>query len=92
MLLKKDAEMIILDETKLTNGTLQMIGQDYGMKLSSPIEHPEWYEQEIDMIVDRFKFDIDNLKYEFSENIFIIKEYDDYLYLIDNNKIYKCIF
>ena len=54
--------MIVLDETKLTNGTLQMIGQDYGMKLSSPIEHPEWYEQEIDMIVDRFKFDIDNFK------------------------------
>ena len=54
--------MIILDETKLTNGTLQMIGQDYGMKLSSPIEHPEWYEQEIDMIVDRFKFDIDEFK------------------------------
>ena len=54
--------MIILDETKLTNGTLQMIGQDYGMKLSSPIEHPEWYEQEIDMIVDRFKFDIDDFK------------------------------
>lgn len=54
--------MIILDENKLTNGTLQMIGQDYGMKLSSPIEHPEWYEQEIDMIVDRFKFDIDEFK------------------------------
>lgn len=54
--------MIILDETKLTNGTLQMIGQDYGMKLSSPIEHPEWYEQEIDIIVDRFKFDIDDFK------------------------------
>jgi hypothetical protein len=54
--------MIILDENKLTNGTLAMIGQDYGMKLSSPIEHPEWYEQEIDMIVDRFKFDIDSFK------------------------------
>ena len=54
--------MIILDENRLTNGTLQMIGQDYGMKLSSPIEHPEWYEQEIDMIVDRFKFDIDEFK------------------------------
>ena len=54
--------MIILNEQKLTNGTLQMIGQDYGMKLSSPIEHPEWYEQEIDMIVDRFKFDVDDFK------------------------------
>ena len=54
--------MIVLDENQLTNGTLSMIGQDYGMKLSSPIEHPEWYEQEIDMIVDRFKFDIDDFK------------------------------
>lgn len=61
--------MIILDETKLTNGTLQMIGQDYGMKLSSPIEHPEWYEQEIDMIVDRFKFDIDSFKERLIETI-----------------------
>ena len=54
--------MIILDESKLTNGTLAMIGQDCGMTLSSPIEHPEWYEQEIDMIVDRFKFDVDDFK------------------------------
>ena len=54
--------MIILDETELTNGTLAMIGQDYGMKLSSPIEHPEWYEQEIDTIVERFKFDVDDFK------------------------------
>lgn len=61
--------MIILDETKLTNGTLRMIGQDYGMKLSSPIEHPEWYEQEIDMIVDRFKFDIDSFKERLIEAI-----------------------
>lgn len=61
--------MIILDETKLTNGTLQMIGEDYGMKLSSPIKHPEWYEQEIDMIVDRFKFDIDSFKERLIEAI-----------------------
>ena len=61
--------MIILDETKLTNGTLQMFGEDYGMKLSSPIEHPEWYEQEIDMIVDRFKFDIDSFKERLIEAI-----------------------
>ena len=61
--------MIVLDESKLTNGTLAMIGQDYGMKLSSPIEHPEWYEQEIDMIVDRFKFDIDSFKERLIEAI-----------------------
>ena len=61
--------MIILDESKLTNGTLAMIGQDYGMKLSSPIEHPEWYEQEIDMIVDKFKFDIDSFKERLIETV-----------------------
>lgn len=54
--------MIVLDENKLRNGTIRMIGEDYDMELSSPIEHPEWYEQEIDMIVDRFKFDIDDFK------------------------------
>lgn len=46
-----------------------MIGEDYGMELSSPIEHPEWYEQEIDMIVDRFKFDIDSFKERIIEAI-----------------------
>ena len=61
--------MIVLDESKLTNGTLAMIGQDYGMQLSSPTEHPEWYEQEIDMIVDRFKFDIDSFKERIIEAI-----------------------
>ena len=61
--------MIVLDESRLTNGTLAMIGQDYGMKLSSPIELPEWYEQEIDMIVDRFKFDIDSFKESLIEAI-----------------------
>ena len=54
--------MIILDENKLRNGTIRMIGEDYGMELSSPVEHPEWYEQELDMIVDRFKFNIDSFK------------------------------
>ena len=46
-----------------------MIGEDYSMELSSPIEHPEWYEQEIDMIVDRFKFDIDSFKERLIEAI-----------------------
>lgn len=61
--------MIILDENKLRNGTIRMIGEDYGMELSSPIEHPEWYEQEIDTIVDRFKFDIDSFKERLIEAI-----------------------
>jgi len=61
--------VIILDENKLRNGTIRMIGEDYGMELSSPIEHPEWYEQEIDMIVDKFKFDIDSFKERLIETI-----------------------
>jgi hypothetical protein len=46
--------MIILDESRLTNETLSMIGQDYGMKISSATN--------IDDVVERFKFDIDEFK------------------------------
>lgn len=49
--------MIILDESKLTNGTLSMIGQDYGMKMDV-----EAYEEFIDDVVERFKFDVDDFK------------------------------
>ena len=71
--------MIILDESKLTNGTLAMIGQDYGMKLSSPTEHPEWYEQEIDMIVERFKVDVETFKERIS--IFLKSSIDNAFHL-----------
>jgi hypothetical protein len=53
--------MIILDESKLTNGTLAMIGQDYGMKIPSAT-NVEAYEEFIDDVVERFKFDIDDFK------------------------------
>ena len=53
--------MIILDENRLTNGTLSMIGQDYGMKIPS-VTNIEAYEEFIDNIVKRFKFDIDEFK------------------------------
>jgi predicted hydrocarbon binding protein len=53
--------VIILDESKLTNGTLAMIGQDYGMKISSAT-NVEAYEEFIDDVVERFKFDIDDFK------------------------------
>ena len=53
--------MIILDENRLTNGTLSMIGQDYGMKMPS-ITNVEVYEEFIDDVVERFKFDIDEFK------------------------------
>jgi predicted Zn-dependent protease len=46
--------MIILDESRLTNETLSMIGQDYGMKIFSVTN--------IDDVVERFKFDIDEFK------------------------------
>lgn len=53
--------MIILDENRLTNGTLSMIGQDYGMKIPS-VTNVEAYEEFIDDVVERFKFDIDEFK------------------------------
>ena len=53
--------MIILDENRLSNGTLSMIGQDYGMKIPS-VTNIEAYEEFIDDIVKRFKFDIDEFK------------------------------
>ena len=53
--------MIILDENRLTNGTLSMIGQDYGIKIPS-VTNIEAYEEFIDDIVKRFKFDIDEFK------------------------------
>ena len=53
--------MIILDENRLTNGTLSMIGQDYGMKIPS-VTNIEAYEEFIDDVVKRFKFDIDEFK------------------------------
>ena len=53
--------MIILDESRLTNETLLMIGQDYGMKIPS-VTDVEAYEEFIDDVVDRFKFDVDDFK------------------------------
>lgn len=53
--------MIILDENRLTNGTLSMIGQDYDMKIPS-ITNVEAYEKFIDDVVERFKFDLDEFK------------------------------
>ena len=53
--------MIILDESRLTNETLLMIGQDYGMKIPS-VTDVEAYEEFIDDVVERFKFDIDDFK------------------------------
>ena len=53
--------MIILDENKLTNGTLAMIGQDYGMKIPS-VTNVEVYEEFIDDVVERFKVDVETFK------------------------------
>ncbi len=53
--------MIILDESRLTNGTLSMIGQDYDMKMPNMMD-VEAYEEFIDDVVERFKFDIDEFK------------------------------
>lgn len=53
--------MIILDESRLTNETLLMIGQDYDMKMPNMMD-AEAYEEFIDDVVERFKFDVDDLK------------------------------
>ena len=53
--------MIILDESRLTNGTLSMIGQDYDMKMPNMMD-VEAYEEFIDDVVERFKFDLDEFK------------------------------
>jgi hypothetical protein len=53
--------VIILDENRLTNETLSMIGQDYGMKIPS-ITNVKAYEEFIDDVVERFKFNIDEFK------------------------------
>jgi hypothetical protein len=52
--------VIILDESRLTNGTLLMIGQDYEM-LESPIDI-ENYDRNVEAVVNRFKFDLDEFK------------------------------
>lgn len=52
--------MIILDENRLTNGTLLMIAQDYEM-LEDPID-TENYDRNVEAVVNRFKFDLDEFK------------------------------
>ena len=52
--------MIILDESRLTNGTLLMIAQDYEM-LEDPIDI-ENYDRNVEAVVNRFKFDLDEFK------------------------------
>ena len=52
--------MIILDESRLTNGTLLMIAQDYEM-LEDPIDK-ESYDRNVEAVVNRFKFDLDGFK------------------------------
>lgn len=58
--------MIILDETKLRNGTLAMIGEDYGMKISK-IKDEDDYDEYIEDVIDRFKIDVDT----FSERLVV---------------------
>lgn len=52
--------MIILDESRLTNETLLMIAQDYEM-LEDPID-AENYDRNVEAVVNRFKFDLDEFK------------------------------
>ena len=51
--------MIILDESRLTNGTLLMIAQDYEMLEDNfnPMD-----DRNVEAVVNRFKFDLDEFK------------------------------
>lgn len=62
--------MIILDESRLTNGTLLMIAQDYEMLEDdfNPMD-TESYDRNIEAVVNRFKFDIDSFKERIIEAI-----------------------
>ena len=55
--------MIILDESRLTSGTLLMIAQDYEMLEDdfNPMD-AESYDRTVEAVVNRFKFDLDELK------------------------------
>ena len=54
--------MIVLDETKLSNGTLMMIGEDYGMEVNPYEVNQDEYYSYIKSIVERFKFDTEDFK------------------------------
>ena len=70
--------MIILDENRLTNETLSMIGQDYGMKIPS-VMNVEAYEEFIDDVVERFKVDVETFKERLS--IFLKSSIDNAFHL-----------
>lgn len=55
-------EVIVLDETKLSNSTLMMIGEDYGMEINPYEISQDEYDSHIKSIVERFKFDTDDSK------------------------------
>lgn len=65
--------MIILDETKLRNGTLMMIGEDYGMKIEPYGITEEAYDEHIENIIERFRFDIDGFQEKLIEAVKNIK-------------------
>lgn len=59
--------MIIIDESKLTNGCIEMIGNAYGMTYDHNDYDRDTYEDFIDDVVERFKIDVD----EFSERLVV---------------------
>lgn len=54
--------MIIVDEKKLTHGTLAAIGRDYGMEYNYEDYEIETYEAFVSSIVNRFEFNVDDFK------------------------------
>ena len=51
--------MMLIDETRLTYGTLQMIGQDYGVE-----GHPLYDKDYADKVVEACKKDLEEFKKE----------------------------
>lgn len=54
--------MIIIDENKLTFGTIAKIGDEYGMTYNYEDYEVETYEAYIRSIVDRFEFNVEDFK------------------------------
>lgn len=54
--------MIIIDENKLTFGTIAKIGDEYGMEYNYEDYEIETYEAYVRSIVDRFEFNVEDFK------------------------------
>ena len=54
--------VIIIDESRLTFGTIAKIGEECGIKYDYENYEPETYEAYIQSIVEKYKFDVELLQ------------------------------